>query len=181
VQLEDTYLYPMLKSSELTDGRAQTPSRWMLVTQRTVGQDTNEIRSRAPLVWKYLQRHGEALDRRASSIYRKRPRFSVFGVGDYSFAPWKVAISGFYKKLEFVVVGNFAGKPIVLDDTAYFLACKDEQETHAIAALLNSDITRDFFSAYIFWDAKRPITVDVLRRLDLNALARELGNKRASQ
>jgi len=29
--------------------------------------------------------------------------------------------------------------------------------------------------AFIFWDAKRPITIDILKRLDLVALARELG------
>ena len=33
------------------------------------------------------------LDNRKSSIYNKRPRFSIFGIGDYSFSKWKVAIS----------------------------------------------------------------------------------------
>ncbi len=176
VELEETYLYPMLKSSELTAHRAEAPVRWMLVTQNKIGANTDTIRKKAPLTWKYLHDHGEALDRRASSIYRKRPRFSVFGVGDYSFAPWKVAISGFYKKLNFVPVGRFAGKPIMLDDTAYFIACKGKREALSIAALLNSDVVRQFFEAYIFWDAKRPITVDVLRKLDFDAAAREIGN-----
>jgi hypothetical protein len=174
VELEGTYLYPMLKSSELTDARARVPRRWMLVTQRNIGGDTNRIRKTAPLTWKYLQDHGKALDRRASSIYRKRPRFSVFGVGNYSFAPWKVAISGFYKKLNFVPVGRFAGKPIVLDDTAYFIAGKDEPEALGVASLLNTEVVRKFFEAFIFWDAKRPITVDVLRKLNFDAAAREL-------
>jgi len=174
VELEDTYLYPMLKSSELTPERSKAQQRWMLVTQRNIGGDTDEIRKTAQLTWKYLQVHGEALDRRASSIYRKRPRFSVFGVGDYSFAPWKVAISGFYKKLNFVPVGRFTGKPIVLDDTAYFIPCKDKREAHSIASVLNSELVREFFSAYIFWDAKRPITIDVLKKLDIEAAVREL-------
>ena len=30
---------------------------------------------------------------------------------------------------------------------------------------------------FIFWDAKRPITVELLDRLDLLALARELGTE----
>jgi hypothetical protein len=41
---------------------------------------------------------------------------------------------------------------------------------------LNSEPARGFFSALVFWDAKRPITIDVLRRLDLRALACELGS-----
>jgi hypothetical protein len=98
----------------------------------------------------------------------------VFGVGDYTFAPWKVAISGFYKQLHFAVVGTLEDKPTVLDDTSYFVACRSKEEARHIAGLLNSDVAREFFSAYVFWDAKRPITVDLLRRLDLQALSREV-------
>lgn len=175
VQLEDDYVFPMLKSSEITNGCTQEPTRWMLVTQRAVGDETSVIRSLAPKTWAYLRSQGDLLDRRASSIYRNRPRFSVFGVGDYTFTPWKVAISGFYKKLHFAVVGPYADKPVVLDDTSYFLGCQSEQEASFIASILNSQPAQEFFSAFVFWDAKRPITIDMLRRLNLVALARELG------
>ena len=178
IELEDDYVYPMLKSSEITNGQSKEPSRWMLVTQKAVGDETSVIRRLShPNTWEYLQKQGDLLDRRASSIYRNRPRFSVFGVGDYTFAPWKVAISGFYKKLQFATVGPYAGKPVVLDDTSYFVACQSEQEARFIAGLLNSQPAREFFSAFVFWDAKRPITIDMLRRLDLVALACELGSE----
>jgi len=147
----------------------------MLVPQRIIGEDTRQIRQLAPKTWQYLQRHAQLLDRRASSVYRNRPRFSVFGVGDYSFAHWKVAISGFYKKLDFKVVGPYGEKPVVLDDTCYFVACRTRKEAFFVAELLNSDIAKEFFSAFIFWDEKRPVTVEILKRLDLLALARELG------
>jgi hypothetical protein len=110
-------------------------------------------------------------------VYLNRPQFSVFGIGSYSFAPWKVVISGFYKKLDFKVVGPYKEKPVVLDDTCYFIACQTEKEAFFIAKLLNSDTAKDFFSTFIFWDGKRPITVDVLKRMDLLALARELGRE----
>jgi hypothetical protein len=179
IEMEDDYVYPMLKSSEITNGQSKEPSRWMLVTQKAVGDDTSVIRIAAPKTWEYLQKQGHLLDRRASSIYRNRPRFSVFGVGDYTFAPWKVAISGFYKKLQFATVGHHAGKPVVLDDTSYFVACQSEQEARFIAGLLNSQLAREFFSAFVFWDAKRPITIDMLGRLDLVALACDLGSEEA--
>jgi hypothetical protein len=177
IELEGDYMYPMLKSSEITNGQSKEPSRWMLVTQKAVGDETSVIRVLAEKTWGYLQKQGDLLDRRASSIYRNRPRFSVFGVGDYTFAPWKVAISGFYKKLQFATVGPHAGKPVVLDDTSYFVSCQSEEEARYIAALLNSQPAREFFSAFVFWDAKRPITIDMLRRLDLSALADELGSE----
>ena len=56
--------------------------------------------------------------------------------------------------------------------------CQSEQEARYVADLLNSQPAREFFSAFVFWDAKRPITIDMLRRLDLSALARELGSHR---
>jgi len=177
VSLEDRYLYPMLKGSKLANSTTENPSRWMLVTQRTVGQDTSPIESSAPKTWGYLQSHADILDRRASSIYRNRPRFSVFGVGPYSFTPAKVAISGFYKKLAFAEVGSHRNKPIVLDDTSYFLPCYGNDEARYIASLLNTDVARELLSAFVFWDSKRPITIDVLRRVDLLGLATELGSE----
>ncbi len=175
VDLEDDYIFPMLKSSEITNGHSKEPTRWMLVTQMVVGAETSVISVVAPKTWEYLKRHGEFLDRRASSIYRNRARFAVFGVGDYTFSPWKVCISGFYKKLQSATVGPYQGKPVVLDDTSYFLSCQSEQEATFISDLLNSRPAREFYSAFVFWDAKRPITIDMLRRLDLSAVARELG------
>lgn len=174
VQLESTYLYPMLKSSELASGQVSRPKRWMLVPQRSVGQDTTEIETRAPLTWQYLRSHDALLSNRGSSIYHKRPPYSVFGVGDYTFQPWRVAISGFYKKLEFTPVGSSSGKPIVLDDTCYLLPCGTKAEAIDIASLLNSEDARRFYSAYIFWDAKRPITIEILSLLSLTKLATKL-------
>jgi len=175
--IEADCVFPLLKSSDLANGFANDPRRWMLVTQRSVGDDTSCLEERFPKTWRYLQQHAPELDRRASVIYKKRPRFAIFGVGPYSFSPWKVAISGFYKKLAFRSVGEFHRKPIILDDTSYFIPCKTEIEANYITTLLNSDVARDFFLAFMFWDAKRPITVGLLCRLDLLALAREFGSE----
>jgi hypothetical protein len=147
----------------------------MLVTQSSVGEDTRIIESKARKTYRYLIDHAKFLDARGSSIYRNRPRFSVFGVGDYTFSQWKIAISGFYKRLAFSIIGPFKNKPVVLDDTVYFIPCKTREEAEFILSLLNSEIAKEFFSAFIFWDTKRPITVEVLQKLDLLALAREMG------
>lgn len=174
VALESTYLFPMLKSSELAKGKVD-PSRYMLVTQSRVGQDTSPIRLAAPLTWAYLAAHQDELHRRASSIYRKHPRFAVFGVGEYTFAPWKVAISGFYKQLNFRVVGPVGGKPVVFDDTCYFLHFQSQRDARLIAKILRSDLATGFFNSLIFWNAKRPITAEILGSLNLQALSEVLG------
>lgn len=181
VELEPDLVYPMLKSSEVARVGGVQPSRLMLVTQRFVGEDTAHIKKSAPLTWRYLTKNREIFEKRASSIYKGKPPFSIFGVGDYTFSPWKVAISGLYKKLEFRVVEPYDGKPVVFDDTCYFVACQSEQEARFVLSLLSSDAATEFYSAFVFWDAKRPITIDLLRRLDLWRVAQELGRAREFQ
>ena len=175
VRIEPRFLFPMLKSSEVANGTVAKPTRWMLVTQSTIGDDTNRIESEAPQTWRYLCAHADRLDRRGSTIYRNRARFSVFGVGPYTFAPWRVAISGFYKKLDFRTVGPYEGKPIVLDDTCYFVPCGSKAEADCVHHLLHSEPAQELLGAFTFWDSKRPITVGLLSRLDLLAVAQELG------
>lgn len=172
--LEHEYIYPMLKSSDLANNGSKTNSRWMLVTQQSVGESTSAIKAVAPKTWRYLSKHSNYFAKRKSSIYKARPPFSIFGVGGYSFALWKVAISGLYKSMNFVVVGPHEEKPTVLDDTCYFLSCKNEKEAKLIADLLNSKIAQQFFQSFIFWDAKRPVTAKILNKLNIYALAEEL-------
>ncbi len=103
-KLETTMVFPLLKSSDVAKGRCRA-DRFMIVTQGAIGEDTSRIESVAPRTWKYLLDHAIQLDARGSVIYHGKPRFAVFGVGLYTFAPWKVAISGFYKTVNFMKVG----------------------------------------------------------------------------
>ena len=171
VDLEDEFVFPLYKSSAVAKGLTNRPERWVLITQKSVGDDTRIIRERAPKTWAYLTKHADRLDERKSAIYKKKPRFSIFGVGDYSFAAWKVAISGLYKRIRFSMVPPWDGKPAMVDDTCYFLPCANRDEAVLHAELLNSKAAREFLQAFIFWDAKRPITAHILKRLDLSSLA----------
>lgn len=173
VDLEKDYLYPLLKSSDIGNGRLEI-RKSVLVTQRRTSDPTNEIQYVAPKTWAYLQQHSEVLDARKSSIYRKRPRFCVFGIGDYSFAPWKIAISGLYKKFVFSVVPPMEDKPVMVDDTCYTVPCKTEKEAKLLHELLTSEVATEFMRSLVFIDSKRPITIDVLRRISFVELAREL-------
>jgi len=166
-------LFPLLKSSDLA--RNRHPRKWLLVPQTTMTASPEALQSSAPKAWRYLLANSALLAKRGSSIYRSRPRFSIFGVGEYSFSPWKVAISGLYKKLEFVEVPPFQGRPVVLDDTCYFFSCQSEHECKVLHALVQSEPAQEFWSAFVFWDAKRPITAQVLNLLDFAALARVAG------
>ena len=167
VDIESTYVYPLLKGSDVANNRVKTTSRFVIVTQKTVGEPTNTIKHIAPKTWKYLEKHGKLLDNRKSRIYRDNPRFSIFGVGAYTFLPYKIAICGLYKKLEFRLVGEIKDKPAVFDDTVYFLSFDSEKEARNVLYTLSSQNVQDFFSSMIFWDEKRPIKTSVLNKLNL--------------
>jgi hypothetical protein len=115
------------------------------------------------------------LGNRRSSIYKNRPPFSIFGIGEYSFANWKVAISGLYKKMVFSVVPPINGKPTMLDDTCYFIPCGSSDEAQLICDMLSSSLAQKIIGSMVFLDAKRPITTEILRRISLYDLAVKLG------
>ena len=173
--LENNYIYPLLKSSDVGNGRVTSYRKVVLITQKIVGEETLSIKSVAPNTWKYLLSHKEYLDKRKSSIYKNKPEFSVFGIGSYTFKDWKIAISGFYKKLNFNFVAPLDGKTVVFDDTVNFLSFDTEAKARFIFHLIISTPSLEFLDSMIFWDEKRPITIEILRRLSLKEVAIELG------
>ncbi len=174
VDVESDYLYPLLKCTDLFHGRV-TPAKWILVTQQKVGEDTSLIEHKAPHTWTYLTSHIERFEARKSSIYRGKPAFCLFGIGDYAFAPWKVAVSGLHHSARFTVIPPFRGKPVMLDDTCYYLSFSSPEDARLVCEVLNSVPCQSFLKALVFPDAKRSLTVDLLQRLNLNAVAEEAG------
>ena len=175
VDIEPDSVYPLLKSSDLMNGRVAEYRKWVVVTQRRLNDDTARLKECAPRTWEYLKAHRERFDRRASSIYRGRPPFSMFGIGDYAFAPWKVAVPGFCKTGLPRLVPPWNGRPVMLDDTTYFLPCAGESEARFVREILASDPAADFFSCLRFPDNKRPVSADTLRLLHLGRLAERIG------
>lgn len=168
--VEPSYLYPLLKSSDLNNSDNPRTRYQVIVTQKYLGEDTNNLRDHAPLLWKYLCAHENIFAARKSSIYEKRPQFSIFGIGEYSFSEYKVAVSGLYKSIRFRVIGPYNNQPVMLDDTCYFVACDSPEQASILAAILNEENCISFLNSLIFLDAKRPITKKVLQRLDLSNL-----------
>ncbi len=175
IKCERDYIYPLLKGSDVGNGRTTTYRKVVLITQKSASENTARIEKVAPYTWKYLVEHREFLDKRKSSIYKNKPAFSVFGVGPYSFRCWKIAVSGLYKKLKFNLVGPLDGKTVMFDDTVNFLSFDNREEAAFIYHLINAVPALEFLESMIFWDEKRPVTTEILRRLSLKEVAREIG------
>ncbi|MEH2165731.1 MAG: SAM-dependent methyltransferase [Nostoc sp.] len=171
-ELEETYIFPLVKGSSVAQNKTKATDRYILVTQSFVGESTEFIKDLAPKTWAYLEKHESLLNNRKSKIYQNSPRFSIFGVGSYTFAPWKIAICGLYKKLSFRLIGQINEKPPIFDDTVYFLSFFDEKSAYESYKLLTSSLAKDFYLSLIFWDEKRPIKSTILNSLNLAALAK---------
>ncbi len=175
VDIEADYLYPLLKSSDvqsITSGFI--PRKYVIATQKRVGQQTMYLRESAPRLWRYLNLHADQMDARKSSIYKNAPRFAMFGIGKYSFQPFKIVVSGFYFPARFVVVSQYRSKPVLTDDTCYSLSFDEEWKANLVCALLNHPRVSQFLASITFRDSKRPITKGVLKRINLNAVYQQI-------
>jgi len=170
VTVESEYLYPLLKSSDLFHQRGRKPQKAVIVTQKRLGEDTYLLKQIAPQLWSYLTAHTNIFEQRKSSIYNGQPPFAIFGIGGYSFAPYKVGISGLHKTPRFSAIGPVDGRPIMLDDTSYFIPCYSAGQAAFLTSLLNDPLCLDFISSVAFLDSKRPITKKLLQHIDLKSL-----------
>ena len=174
IKLEDDLVYGILKSSDLKNTLINQTRKFTIVTQRKIGQETKYIKHDYPQTYQYLTNHQTYFDARKSSIYNNKPPFSIFGIGDYSFKPYKVGISGLYKTFHFTLILPQEGKSIMLDDTCYLLGFDKIEFAVFALMLLNSDKTMQFLQSITFTDAKRTFTKDVLMRINLLELAKQI-------
>ncbi len=174
INIENDYIFPLLKGSDIANDR-KPGKRFVIVTQKMIGEPTVFIKKNAPNTWKYLNDNINFFINRKSAIYKNQPNFSIFGVGGYSFLPYKIAICGLYKKIFFVFIEPYRGKPVMVDDTCYFLGFNEKNHAHTVCKALNSNEAKNFFESRIFWDSKRPINKNILQSISISKLIDRLG------
>lgn len=114
IQIEEDLVFPLIKSSMFKTPVIHSFSKFVIVTQKRIREETKHLEQEVPKTWKYLNDNIAAFKNRKSSIYRGAPVFSMFGVGDYSYAKYKVGVSGFYKQPLFSVLYSDDNKPDLL-------------------------------------------------------------------
>lgn len=167
VDIENELIFPFLKSSDLKGEIIAATRKYVIVTQQSTSDNTEWISVKYPKTYQYLLAHAHFLDNRGSRIYKGRPRFCIFGIGKYSFKPYKVAVSGLYKHHHFTIIPPIAGKSVMLDDTCYILGLENLEDARTTQALLNCSPVQSFLNSLVFTDAKRVINKELLMRIDL--------------
>ena len=167
VNIEDNSVYPFVKSSDIGNGFSGKVRKYLVLPHLNLTEPSTAMKQRLPIAYAYLERHGNFLDGRKSSIYKKKPRFAVFGLGDYSFKPYKVVISALYKSLKFSLLTPIDNKVVMLDDTCYMLGFDNLVYAKITYSILNSQLVQQFISTVSFADAKRVVSTELLMRIDL--------------
>lgn len=171
VNIEHDLVYPILKSSDLKDKEIISFRKYVIVTQKNTSDDTASIKDSFPRTYEYLEEHSAWFDKRGSVIYKKRPKYCIFGIGPYSFQKYKIAIAGLYKTTTFSLVCPMENKCVMLDDTCYLLGFDNKEMAVCILKILNSPIVQKFMQSLVFFDAKRSINKDLLMRIDIEKAA----------
>ena len=170
VHIEKNLVYPLVKSSMFKSPIINDFSKYVIITQKKVRQDTKYIKSKFPKTWNYLNSYVDCFDKRKSTIYKNSPAFSMFGIGEYSFSSYKVGLSGFYKKPLFSLLYSYDGKPVMMDDTCYFISFSSFDMAYVAMLLLNSPKVQEFLINVAFLDSKRPYTKKILKRIDFKKI-----------
>ncbi len=158
VELEPDLIYPLLRGRDVRRWSA-APTYHILLTHRK-GDRLNaipekEMQQRYPKTWAYLKRFEGPLrersgfkryftrkDRRSGQVIETGPFYSMFNVGDYTFAPWKVVWPWISRDIVASVVHSYRGKAIVPDNNVTFLSFQDPCEAHYVAGAVNSIVFR---------------------------------------
>lgn len=143
--IEPQFVYPLLRGTDLQRWRAVPGAHILLVQDphKRRGYDEDWLREHYPRTYAYLAQFEDVLRARATfkRYYRhSSPFYSMFDIGDYSLAPFKVVWQGFgTHTMQAAVVGSVAGKAVLSNQAMHpFIGLHDEDEAHYLAACLNS-------------------------------------------
>jgi hypothetical protein len=143
--MEADFVFPLLRGRDVKRWQA-IPTAHILVVQdpqKRMGYAENWLKQHYPYTYAYLTQFEGILRQRATlKRYFKSnaPFYSMFDVGDYSFAPYKVLWHGFGKReMAAAVVGTIQDKAIMSNQAMHpFIGLEGEDEAHYLAACLNS-------------------------------------------
>lgn len=151
-QIEKDLVYPLLKPKNIKKWKI-TGYLYAVLPQKKNGEDNeSELRREYPDTYKYLHRFEADLLKRSSRWFKTEgiPFYSIFGIGEYSFKPYKVVWCCMSYLPNFVVVSTvndkWLGKKLVMpDNTIGYFSCDTENEAHYICAIMNSAIISKYF------------------------------------
>jgi len=110
------------------------------------------FQSRFPKAFDYLSKFKQQLETRSG--YKKylkpigEPFSSLYNIGPYTFAPYKVVWKEQSSEFECAVVSSLDGKVVIPDHKLMLVPFQQQDKAHYVCALLGSSIARFVVQAY---------------------------------
>jgi hypothetical protein len=141
--LEPDHVFPYLRSKHVVKFGLFGHDLHLVPERRAGDGDAERLRRDCPRTYDYLDERRDRLDARGSSWFDAGPFYSLFGVGPYTWADYKVVWCRLGFKPHFAVVStvvdpDLGERPVVPGDHCMFVATDDGDEAHYLCALLNS-------------------------------------------
>ncbi len=176
--IEPDLLYPLLRGRDIQRWNAQ-PSCYALVPQdpdTRIGWPVRLMQKRWPRTYSYLRLFEAQLLARASSSVPKDPFYSVFAVGDYTFAPWKLVWRDMGGGMVAAAVGSVSddrlgARVVVPEHHVMMVACADKDEALYLSAVLNSAVADLVVRSYA---VSTQISTHVLNNVSIPAYDEDL-------
>ena len=152
--IENNLVYPLLRGRDVSAWKA-APSIQTVLTQdpdTRTGIPVTEMKRKYPKTYAYLKRFEALLLKRGSSSVRKLMEkgafYSMFAVGPYTLAPYKVVWSDMGTKIEVAVIGSHEGKVVCPEHHVMAIALQEPTEAHYICSVLMSAPVQLVVAAY---------------------------------
>jgi len=152
--IENDLVYPLLRGADVARW-VSSPELSVILTHqegmRLKAIPEQDMQDIYPKTWHYLKRFEPRL--RESAILRRYfsssdPFYSLFNIGDYTFAPFKVLVREIASSLTSAVSTPLNGRPCIPDHKLVMVGLTDEEEAHFLCALLNSSPIRLLIESY---------------------------------
>lgn len=135
-EIEEELIYPLLGSSDIKAWRSE-PGRWCMLPYKE-GRilSPQRLESDYPLSWRYLLSKKDKLQARKSRFAQKN-WYGLFGIGDYTFAPYRVTWRALgAKKMQAAMVT----RGIPNQALHGYISLENRDEAYYLTALLNSSL-----------------------------------------
>ena len=169
--LEPDYIYPLIKPNNT--------KRWhingyyyMLLPQKKDGENNeSHLRVKFNKTYSYLSRFKKELLSRKSKWFKGegKPFYSIFGIGEYTFKPYKIVWCCMSYKPDFSVVSKvqdklMGTKELIPDNTIGNISFDSKEEAHFVCSVLNSEKAELLFSMRSS-KSKWGISIDMVKKI----------------
>jgi hypothetical protein len=142
-RIELDHVYPYLRSKHIVKYGLFGHDRHLVPMAQTGEDNEAVLRESTPATYEYLAENRERLLDRSSSWLEDGPFYNLFGLGEYTWAPYKLVWCRLGFKPHFAVVSTIEDpelgeKPVVPGDHCMFVATDSRMAAHYLCALLNS-------------------------------------------